>query len=63
MVAETLTKKLGLPEEMAPRMLSCLRKFDKDDLRAVLDLDYAELRCAVLEQHCSGTNSERSAAS
>ncbi len=63
MVAKTLTKDLGLPEEMEPKVLSCLRTFEDYEMEAVGGLDYAELRCAVLEQHRTESDDSESSAS
>ena len=62
-MAKAISKKLDLPADMAPRVLKALRNFTSKEFQAVTGLGHAELRCAVLEQHCSGTNNESSAAS
>ena len=51
-LAKTISKKLDLHADMAPRVLKALRKITYEEFQAVSGLKYAELRCAVLDQHC-----------
>ena len=55
-VAKTISKKLDLPADMAPRVLKALRKITYEEFQAVTGLKNAELRCAVLNQHCGDTD-------